>query len=167
MLARTRRRRSLLAQSIERFGWTVPVLIDAMGNIVGGHGRVLAAKQLGMTEVPVITLGEMSEADRRAYVLADNKIAQLSGWDDEMLRAELADLKALNYEVKLTGFSDDEIATLMDGWTVPDKAVKSHGSHTDAIPATLRVIVPAEQEQAARKVITEALTAAAIQADVK
>jgi ParB-like chromosome segregation protein Spo0J len=84
-----------IAASIREFGWTNPVLVDGENGIIAGHGRVLAARKLGLERVPVIELTHMSEAQRRAYVLADNQLALNAGWDDELLRLELADLHEL------------------------------------------------------------------------
>lgn len=82
-----------IAASIREFGWTNPVLIDAEKNIIAGHGRVLGARKLGLKEVPCIEIGDMTDAQRRAYVIADNKLALNAGWDDEILALELGDLK--------------------------------------------------------------------------
>src|SRR5690606_5203172 len=79
---------SQIAASIRQFGFTNPVLVDADGGIVAGHGRVAAAKQLGIAEVPTIVLGHLTPAERRAYVIADNRLAELAGWDREILKIE-------------------------------------------------------------------------------
>lgn len=92
-----------IASSIVEFGWTNPVLISGDGEIIAGHGRVMAAKTLGLTECPVIVLDHMTEAQRRAYVIADNKLALNAGWDDEMLAAELAALNIDGFDLSLTG----------------------------------------------------------------
>lgn len=103
-----------IAASIREFGWTNPVLIDEEGGIVAGHGRVLAARVLGQGEVPCITLTGLTKTQRRAYVLADNRLALNAGWDDEMLSLELADLKAEGFDLALTGFDGADIAGLLD-----------------------------------------------------
>ena len=103
-----------IAASIREFGWTNPVLIDEDGGIIARHGRVLAARQLGQTEVPCITLNGLTKVQRRASVLADNKLALNAGWDDEMLSLELADLKAEGFDLALTGFDGADIAGLLD-----------------------------------------------------
>jgi DNA modification methylase len=102
-----------IAASIAEFGFTNPVLIDEHGGIIAGHGRVLGARKLGLEEVPCIRLSHLTELQRRAYVIADNKLALNAGWDDEMLARELQDLARADYRVELTGFGDDEIAQLM------------------------------------------------------
>lgn len=98
-----------LAASIREWGWTTPVLIDEQGGIIAGHGRVLAARQLGMSDVPVVIATGWSDVKRRAYVIADNKLALNAGWDAEMLALELGELGELGFDLELTGFSDDEI----------------------------------------------------------
>ena len=98
-----------IAASIREFGFTNPVLVDGEGGIIAGHGRVLAARKLGLETVPCLRLGYLSEAQRRAYVIADNKLALNAGWDDEMLRLELADLEAIGFDVSLTGFLPGEL----------------------------------------------------------
>ena len=102
-----------IAASIREFGFTNPVLIDAQGGIIAGHGRVLAARKLQLAEVPCLRLSHLTETQRRAYIIADNKLALNAGWDDEMLRIELAELGELGFDLDLTGFSLDEIEALM------------------------------------------------------
>lgn len=103
-----------IAASMVEFGFTNPVLIDGEAGIIAGHGRVLAANTLGLREVPVIELTHLSEAQKRAYILADNRLALDAGWDEDMLAAELADLRADGYDLALTGFNDDELQGLLD-----------------------------------------------------
>ncbi len=114
-----------IAASIREFGFTNPVLIDAEDGIIAGHGRILAARQLNIAKVPCIRLGHLSEAQKRAYVLVDNKLALNAGWDAQMLSAEILGLQELNFDLDLTGFSSDEIASLLakagtQGLTDPD-----------------------------------------------
>lgn len=116
-----------IAASMKEFGFTNPVLIDGGGGIIAGHGRVLAARKLGMSEVPCIRLDHLTEAQKRAYVIADNRLALNSGWDTEMLKVEFADLKELGFDLELTGFDLDEINELLapvgtEGLTDPDDA---------------------------------------------
>ncbi len=106
-----------IASSIKEFGFTNPVLIDDQGGIIAGHGRIMAAQKLKMDEVPTITLSGLSEAQKKAYIIADNKLALNSGWDDELLKIELEQLKELDFDLGLIGFSDDELALLMGGET--------------------------------------------------
>lgn len=102
-----------VAASIREFGFTNPVLVDADNGIIAGHGRVLAARKLGLTEVPCIRLAHLDERQKRAYVIADNKLALNAGWDDELLALELGALKDDGFDIGLTGFSEDEIAALV------------------------------------------------------
>jgi DNA modification methylase len=104
-----------IAASIREFGWTNPVLVDGASGIIAGHGRVLAARQLGLERVPVIELAHMSEAQKRAYVLADNQLALNAGWDEALLRLELADLSELGFDLGLIGFGEGELERLLAG----------------------------------------------------
>ncbi|NCC86171.1 MAG: site-specific DNA-methyltransferase, partial [Clostridia bacterium] len=101
-----------IAASIREFGWMNPVLIDGEGNIIAGHGRVLAARKLGLDEVPCVLHDHLTETQRKAYILADNKMALNAGWDEDMLRLELRELGDLGFDLELTGFSLDEIEEL-------------------------------------------------------
>jgi len=101
-----------IASSIKEFGFTNPVLIDGQGGIIAGHGRIMAAQKLKMDEVPTITLSGLSEAQKKAYIIADNKLALNSGWDDELLKIELEQLKELDFDLGLIGFSELELAEL-------------------------------------------------------
>ncbi|MGJ5620420.1 site-specific DNA-methyltransferase [Sulfitobacter sp. MF3-043] len=116
--ARTHSKKQIrqIADSIEKFGFTNPVLIDERRTILAGHGRLEAAKLLGMTEVPCLRLDHMSETEKRAYVLADNKLALNAGWDEDLLAAELGALMSddLDFEIGVTGFSIPEIDSLME-----------------------------------------------------
>tara|TARA_R110000851_G_scaffold268071_1_gene420658 strand:+ start:9295 stop:9870 length:576 start_codon:yes stop_codon:yes gene_type:complete len=96
-----------IARSIQEFGWTNPVLINEAGGIIAGHGRILAAQHLNIREVPVIVAVGWTDAQQRAYVIADNKLALEAGWDRETLALEFAELKALDFDLTLTGFDDD------------------------------------------------------------
>jgi len=102
-----------IAASIAEFGWTSPILAGSDGIIIAGHARLLAARKLGMTEVPVIVLDHLSEAQRRALVLADNKLALNAGWDAEMLRIELQDLAECGFDLDVVGFTDEELEEIL------------------------------------------------------
>lgn len=104
-----------IAASIAEFGWTQPILVDGKNGIIAGHGRLLAARKLGLTEVPVIELGHLTPAQKRAYIIADNRLALEAGWDEEMLALELAELSEAGYDLSLTGFDDEEIEKLLAG----------------------------------------------------
>src|SRR5690606_27688612 len=104
-----------IAGSIREFGFTNPVLIAEDGSLIAGHGRVLAARKLGMDTVPAIVLSGLSETQRRALVLADNRIALNAGWDEDLLALELSDLQEAGFDLGLTGFDDDELQDLLYG----------------------------------------------------
>jgi len=103
-----------IAASIREFGWTNPILIDGENTIIAGHGRLLAARKLGMDEVPAIILDHLSKAQQRALVIADNKLALNAGWDENLLKLELQELGDLNFDLLLTGFSIGEMAAMFD-----------------------------------------------------
>src|SRR5712671_489087 len=102
-----------IAASIVEFGFNNPILVDTKAGILAGHGRLLAARKLGMAEVPVIVLDHLTEAQKRAYILADNQLALNASWDDTLLAAELAALQQEDFDVSLIGFEDEELARLL------------------------------------------------------
>lgn len=104
-----------IAASIREFGFTNPVLVDGENGIIAGHGRVLAAQKLGMDEVPTIALPHLTNTQKKAYILADNKLALNAGWDEEMLALELTELDLEDFNLDLIGFSDDELADFLTG----------------------------------------------------
>jgi ParB-like chromosome segregation protein Spo0J len=112
---------SQIAASIQEFGFTNPILIDSKQGIIAGHGRLAAAKELGFEKVPCIDLSHLTEDQKRAYVIADNKLALNGGWNDELLRLELMDLKELGADLELTGFDAIELADIMLGKDVEFK----------------------------------------------
>ena len=103
-----------IAGSIQEFGFCNPVLIDAANGIIAGHGRVMAAQLLKLESVPCLRLSHLTDAQKRAYVLADNRIALSSGWDEAMLANELSDLHADEFDMALLGFDADELAKLLE-----------------------------------------------------
>ena len=113
-----------IAASIREWGWTNSILVDEDGGLIAGHGRLLAARKLGLTQIPTMVAKGWSEAQKKAYVIADNKLALNAGWDLEMLAVELGDLQGFDFDLMLTGFSDDELSKLLaektDGLTDPD-----------------------------------------------
>ncbi len=102
-----------IAASIAEFGFNNPILVDTKAGIIAGHGRLLAARKLQLQEVPVIVLDHLTDAQKRAYILADNQLALNAGWDDDLLRAELAALQEEDVNVRLIGFDDEELARLL------------------------------------------------------
>lgn len=120
-----------VAASIREFGFTNPVLIDAEDGIIAGHGRVMAARKLGLEKVPCIRLAHLSETQRRAYIIADNKLALNSGWDEEMLALELAELREVDFDLDLTGFDGDAIEQFLNPPERNDEAPESSGGEID------------------------------------
>ena len=105
-----------IASSIKEFGFLNPVIIDKDNGIIAGHGRVMAAKKLGMKQVPVLLVEHLTEAQKRAYIIADNRLALDAGWDEEMLRVEFAELADDGFNLELTGFELGEITNInLDG----------------------------------------------------
>lgn len=113
-----------IAASIREFGWTNPILVDGSNGIIAGHGRLLAARKLSMADVPVIVLDHLDDAQKRALVIADNKLALNAGWDAELLASEIAGLGEDGFDISLLGFNDDELAAMLaektEGLTDPD-----------------------------------------------
>jgi DNA modification methylase len=104
-----------IAASIREWGWTTPVLVDEQSNIIAGHGRVLAAQRLGIEDIPVMVARGWSEAQKQAYVIADNKLALNAGWDEDLLRIGLGELRGLGADLGLTGFGELELEALFAG----------------------------------------------------
>jgi len=103
-----------IAASIKEFGWTNPILVDGTNGIIAGHGRLLAARKLGYTEVPTIELADLTETQKKAYIIADNRLALNAGWDNEMLTIELNDLLADGFALEMLGFDPKELAALLE-----------------------------------------------------
>ena len=103
-----------IAASISEFGFTNPILVDGTAGIIAGHGRLEAARRLGLERVPVIELTHLSDEQKRAYIVADNQLALDAGWDEDLLREELEALRAGGFDLGLTGFDDEELAALLE-----------------------------------------------------
>lgn len=104
-----------LAASIQEFGFTAPILVDSEDGILAGHGRLAAARLVGMEQVPVVVLDHLTPEQRRTYVLADNKLAENAGWDEERLAAELGELLEADFDLSVLGFGEDDLRRLTDG----------------------------------------------------
>lgn len=117
---------SQIAASIKEWGWTVPVLIEADGGLIAGHGRILAAQKLGIKDVPCMIAEGWTEAQKKAYIIADNKLALNAGWDNDLLKIELQDLGDLDFDLSLTGFDVEEMAALFlePSMDAPDSSSK-------------------------------------------
>ena len=127
-----------IAASIAEFGFNSPILVDSKAGIIAGHGRLLAARKLQLTEVPVIVLDHLTETQKRAYIIADNQLAMNAGWDEEILRVELAALQEADFNVDLIGFEDDELARLLAAQDAAEGLTDE-----DAIPALPETAVSA------------------------
>ncbi len=136
--ARTHSRRQIrkIAASIERFGFVNPVLIDENNQIIAGHGRVAAAKLLGWSEVPTLRVEHLDEREKRAYILADNRLAEEAGWDREMLAIELQGLIELDFTIELTGFDIAEVDSLLDGEAEAKAPDRNIDDEIPPVPAT-------------------------------
>jgi ParB-like chromosome segregation protein Spo0J len=132
-----------IAGSIQEFGFCNPVLIDATNGIIAGHGRVMAAQLLKLESVPCLRLSHLTDAQKRAYVLADNRIALSSGWDEEMLANELSDLHADDFDMALLGFDAEELATLLEFENKQtEEAPESSASEVDVDGFVMECICP-------------------------
>jgi len=136
-----------VAASIKEFGFTNPILVDEFNVIIAGHGRLFAAKKLGLNQVPTITLKGLTEAQRKAYVIADNKLALNAGWDDDTLIAELNRLSELDFNLELTGFDANELARLFDD-EEPELQEETYSE-------VFNVIVECQDEQEQEKIFNQ------------
>ena len=128
-----------IAKSIKEFGFTNPVLIDKDNCILAGHGRVEAAKLAGLTEVPAVVISHLTPAQKKAYILADNRLAELSGWDKNILKVELEELQSIedgDFDLTLTGFDTPEIDVLLAPQDAP--ATENAGFLEKSIPARVK-----------------------------
>lgn len=132
-----------IAASVREFGWTNPILIDGENGIIAGHGRVLAARKLGMDEVPCIELAGLTDMQRRAYIIADNKLALNGGWDDELLAVELGELNAADFDMSLIGFDAGELSAAMGlDSLLPEEAPESSSKEIDPDDYKMGVMCP-------------------------
>jgi DNA modification methylase len=125
-----------IAASIKEWGWTVPVLIDPDGGLIAGHGRIMAAQKLGIDDVPCMVAEGWTDAQKKAYVIADNKLALNAGWDDAMLKVELGELGDLDFDLTLTGFDNEELAAFLSD---PTEGLTDEDAVPDvpAVPVTV------------------------------
>ena len=121
-----------IAASIEEFGFTNPILVDGKDGVIAGHGRLEAARDLGLSEVPVVVLDHLTPAQKRAYVLADNQLALTSGWNTSVLQEELAALSLADFDLSLIGFDEKELASLMDPEQIDEPETSGGGGNEEA-----------------------------------
>ena len=138
-----------VASSIKEFGFTNPILIDDDGGIIAGHGRLIAAKKLGLVEVPCIRLGYLTEAQRKAYVIADNKLALNGGWDNDLLKIELTELDSLDFDLNLIGFDLSELANIFD--PVTEEIELKEQTYSE----TFNIIIECDDEQNQESIYNE------------
>jgi DNA modification methylase len=132
-----------IAASIREFGFNNPILVDTKSGIIAGHGRLLAARKLKLAEVPVIVLDHLTDAQKRAYIIADNKLALNAGWDEDLLKIELASLKDDGFELDLLGFSDDELDKFLAddaGGATDEDAVPEPPEIATSVPGDLWIL---------------------------
>lgn len=149
-----------IVASIREFGWTQPVLIAEDGTIVAGHGRVLAARELGLETVPVVVARGWSDERRRRYTLADNKIADNSTWDEDLLAVELRDLDLRARpagDLAALGFSEGELAAVLDGWLPDMEKVDATEADADPLLALIKVKCPQVARAEVEALIRQAL----------
>ena len=141
-----------VAASIKEFGFTNPLLVDEQGGIIAGHGRLQAAQKMGMDEVPTIMLEGLTEAQRKAYVIADNQLALNAGWDFEALKIEMESI-AEDFDLRLLGFDDQELANIIDGLSNDDNQLKE-----ESYSEVFNIIVNCENEGHQERVYNELLS---------
>jgi len=154
-----------IAASIREFGFTNPILLDGENGILAGHGRVMAARLLELDAVPTIEIAHLSEQQKKAYVIADNKLALNAGWDDEILKLELQSLND-THQV-LTGFDASELNILFNGWQPEIDVKEKDGSNLDGITRTIKISVSQDEETMALEAITNALDSAGVEYEFK
>ena len=141
-----------VAASIKEFGFTNPILIDEDSGIIAGHGRLQAAQMMGMDEVPTITLEGLTEAQRKAYVIADNKLALNAGWDFETLKIEMESI-AEEFDLRLLGFDDQELANIIDGLSDDNDELKE-----ESYSQVFNIIVNCSDENHQERVYNELIS---------
>ena len=124
-----------IAASIKEFGWTNPVLVDGDSGVIAGHGRILGARKLGIDEIPVIELSGLSDAQKRAYVLADNKLAENAGWADDLLKIEIGSLDFEGFDLSLIGFNEMELSEIRIGSDFGPGVLSDQGRLDQKAPA--------------------------------
>lgn len=136
-----------IASSIKEFGFTNPVLVDADNGIIAGHGRVMAAEKLKLKEVPCIRLDHLTDAQKRAYVIADNKLALNSGWDEEMLKIEIQELKDADFNIDLIGFDGDEFLNLFNDEVLEEEKTLKEESYSEIFNVIVELPDESNQEK--------------------
>lgn len=136
-----------IAAAIKEFGFINPILVDEKGEVLAGHGRILAARQLGMKAVPALRFDHLTDEQKRAYLLADNKLAENAGWDEELLKLELWALEEAGFDVPLTGFSEKEIEALKKAAENEDPIYEKDEPISDDLKYQILVFCENEDQQ--------------------
>lgn len=131
-----------IVASIREFGFTAPILVDGQNGILAGHGRLMAAKELGLQSVPVVVLDHLTAEQRRAYVLADNKLALNAGWDEDLLASELRQLSAGGFDLELVGWSAGELSELLAEPDFPPGTEEDQGQLDQTQPKEVDCVCP-------------------------
>ena len=162
-----------LAASIKEFGFLNPIITDGKNGIVAGHGRVMAAQKLGLESLPVIEAAHLTEAQKRAYVIADNRLALDAGWDNDLLKVELQDLEADGFDLTLTGFDLDEMADIFDPGAKDESEAGLSENYSRKIEAPIYEItgkcpsVPEMMDRAKTETLQEEIERANLPDDVR
>lgn len=163
-----------LAALMREFGWTAPILIDGEKGIIAGHGRVMAARKLlnsgikrlrnldDLTRLPCVDGSHLSEAQRLAYQIADNRIAQEATWDHAVLSANIEELTGVDYDLSLTALSEEELKATASSWQSNSNPQEQHGSEETSVSATIKVTVGRDVRDEAKRLIEEALKEAEV-----
>lgn len=157
-----------IVASIEEFGFTNPILIDGSSQeVIAGHGRLEAAKILNLVKVPVIKLDHLTDEQRRAYVIADNKIALNAGWDLDVLNFELGALRDLEFDIGVIGFSDEELSALAEGgWDTDIEGVEQHEENLDGIMGKITIRLDGTYVDEVKEAVRMYVDSHAIQAEI-
>ena len=157
-----------IVSSMSEFGFTNPILVDGESGIIAGHGRLEAAKVLNLSKVPVIQLDHLSEEQKRAYVIADNKIALNAGWDLDALNFEIGALRDLDFNIGVIGFSDEELAALNEGgWESDIEEIEKHDENLDGIKGKVVVRCDVTYTDEIKEAIRMYVDSHAIQAEIE
>jgi hypothetical protein len=146
-----------IVASMREFGWTMPVLADETGGVIAGHGRLQAAREIGLAEVPVIVARGWSEAQKRAYVIADNRLNEGGVWDAELLRLELADVRGSGIDIAAIGYSVGELESALEGWAVPATRIERTPAEINRNLVQLSIRCSREQEAPVRQALNDVM----------
>ena len=146
-----------LVNSLKEFGFTNPLLIDDLGNVIAGHGRLMAAEKIGLESVPTITLAHLTDEQRKAYVIADNQLAMNSSWDDDLLQAELKALDDAGFDLSLLGWGDD-LPTFAEepDYSALDDLDDGNDDRADGVKKAIQIEFRAEDYEEAKALVAEA-----------